>query len=701
MDGFLFQAFVYLCAAVIAVPIARRLGLGSVLGYLVAGLIIGPLFGLVGSETADLQHFAEFGVVMMLFLVGLELEPKALWEMRGRLLGLGGLQVTLTAALVTGMALLLGQPWQFALATGFVLSLSSTAIVLQTLNEKQLMRSEGGRASFSVLLFQDIVVIPMLAVIPLLALPELAGPFGGAAEAEAALNAGAGADIHAGTGADTHAGTTSPDESSETGSVAAATDGHGDGFDPMASLPGWQIALVNLGAIALVIGGGQYLSRPLFRYVARSHLRELFTATALLLVVGIAALMSLVGLSPALGTFLAGVVLANSEYRHELESNIEPFKGLLLGLFFITVGAGIDVEVLFASVGTIVGLTVGLIAIKVAVLTGLSFAFGVGGHDRWLFALATAQAGEFGFVLISFCLQNAALSNELADLLLLVVALSMLLTPLLFIVLERLIEPRLPAAARPEDDEITERGTAIIAGHGRFGQVINRVLASNGYETVVLDLEADLVENLRRFGIEVFYGDATRPDLLAAAGLAEAKLLVVAIDDPAQALELIAYARRERPDLHIVARAFDRRHVYELYKSGTDDIVRETFDSAVRAARYSLEALGMHPFDAENATRTFVKLDLQGLRRLAEVYRADVPIAQNAEYVDRVKQIRAEMERVMGTRSRSRHDHTERGWRPPGNTDIPSDLSRDASAAETASGSSPDKAPAPERGAAD
>ena len=449
----------------------------------------------------------------------------------------------------------------------------------------------------------------------------------------------------------------------------------------MATLAGWQVALVNLAAIALVIGGGQYLSRPLFRYIARSHLRELFTATTLLLVVGIALLMSAVGLSPALGTFLAGVVLANSEYRHELESDIEPFKGLLLGLFFITVGAGIDVEVLLADFAVIVGLTLGLMAIKALVLAVLSMMSGVRGRDRWLFVLATAQAGEFGFVLISFCLQNAALPEELAGRLLLVTALSMMLTPVLFIVLEKLIVPRLSAEAPREEDEITERGTAIIAGHGRFGQVVNRVLASNGYETVVLDLEADLIESLRRFGIEVFYGDATRPDLLAAAGLAEAKLLVVAIDDPVQALELIGYARRERPDLHIVARAFDRVHVYELYKSGTDDIVRETFDSAVRAARYSLEALGMHPYDAESATRAFVKLDVQGVRRLAEVYRADIPLSQNEEYVDRVKQIRAEMERVMSTRAQTRHDHTEKGWRPPGNTDVPSSLPRDASAA--------------------
>ena len=304
MDSILFQAFVYLIAAVIAVPVAKQLGLGSVLGYLIAGVVIGPVVGIVGSETADLQHFAEFGVVMMLFIVGLELEPKALWAMRGKLLGLGGLQVLLTVLAISAGALLLGVEWRVALAIGLVFSLSSTAIVLQTLNEKGLMKTEGGQSSFSVLLFQDIAVIPMLAIIPLLAIPELAD----------SVNHGAGHD----------------------------ESGHGGGMDIMAGLAGWQATLVTISAVAFVVVGGHYLSRPVFRYIARSGLREMFTAAALTLVVGIALLMILVGLSPALGTFLAGVVLATSEYRHELESDIEPFKGLLLGLFFITVGAGVD-----------------------------------------------------------------------------------------------------------------------------------------------------------------------------------------------------------------------------------------------------------------------------------------------------------------------------------------------------------------------
>ena len=356
MDSFLFQAFIYLLAAVAAVPIANRLGLGSVLGYLIAGIVIGPIIGLVGSETQDLQHFAEFGVVMMLFLVGLELEPRALWEMRNRLLGLGGLQVGITTLAVMAAGMLFGLQWSIALAIGLVFSLSSTAIVLQTLNEKGLMKTEGGQSSFSVLLFQDIAVIPMLALIPLLALPELA---------EHASHAGGHGD----------------------------EAGHGSAAGWMDGFAGWQVALVNLAAVAVVILGGHFLSRPLFRFIAAARLREIFTAAALLMVIAIALLMSLVGLSPALGTFLAGVVLANSEFRHELESDIAPFKGLLLGLFFITVGAGIDFGILNSQFGLVLGLTLGVMALKAAILFGLSYLFRIGGPDRWLFTLSPCAGG--------------------------------------------------------------------------------------------------------------------------------------------------------------------------------------------------------------------------------------------------------------------------------------------------------------------
>ena len=390
MDGFLLLAFLFLVAGVIAVPIASRLGLGSVLGYLIAGIAISPILDWLHVDVVSIQHFAEFGVVMMLFLVGLELEPRMLWSMRNKLLGLGGLQVGMTAALVMAIAMILGQPWTIALAIGLVFSLSSTAIVLQTLNEKGLMKSDGGQSSFSVLLFQDIAVIPMLAFVPLLALPELQ-------DLAAAAH-------------------------------GVAEEGHAS-LSLVDRLSGWQRALLTVGAIAFVVVGGSFLARPVFRFVASARLRELFTATALLLVIAIALLMVVVGLSPALGTFLAGVVLANSEYRHEMESDIDPFKGLLLGVFFITVGAAIEFDLLFNNLGEIVGLTIGLIVLKVAVLYGLSRIFNIGGADRWLFSLGLAQAGEFGFVLLSFTVASSVIPPGLAEHLMLVVALSMLLTP--------------------------------------------------------------------------------------------------------------------------------------------------------------------------------------------------------------------------------------------------------------------------------
>jgi len=626
MTGFLFQAFVYLCAAVIAVPIAKRLGLGSVLGYLIAGIVIGPVIGLVGSETQDIQHFAEFGVVMMLFLVGLELEPKALWAMRHKLLGLGGLQVGLTAGIIAAIAYALGVNVQSSIAVGLVFSLSSTAIVLQTLNEKGLMKSDGGQSSFSVLLFQDIAVIPMLALIPLLAVQELVDH------------------LHH----DEHGG------------------GHGAELSLVDGLAGWQVAGVTMLAVAVVIVGGHYLSRPLFRFIAGAKLREVFTAAALLLVIGIALLMSLVGLSPALGTFLAGVVLANSEFRHELESDIDPFKGLLLGLFFITVGAGINFGYLQDNLATVFGLTFGLMLLKALVLLGLAFIFKLKGTDRWLFTLSLAQAGEFGFVLLSFTVQNGVISGELSQLLLLVVALSMLLTPLLFILYDKVIVPKLTGDRSREEDEITEQGTVIIAGTGRFGQIINRLLLGNGFQTVVLDLSAEMVDRLGKFGVRSFYGDASRPDLLHAAGLHDAKMIVVAIDDPDRAAEIVQHARHERPDIHIVARARDRTEVYRLYRAGANDIIRETFDSSVRAGRSALEGLGIHPYEAEKIVTAFTAMDLKGIRKLADAYDPDTPAHENAEYIRLAHEVAAEMdEAMMGSRG-AHKGSVDRAWMPPG-----------------------------------
>ena len=635
MGEFLLLAFLFLVAGVIAVPIASRLGLGSVLGYLIAGIALSPVLGALGVDVVSLQHFAEFGVVMMLFLVGLELEPKLLWQMKAKLLGLGGLQVSLTTLAVTGAAMVMGQSWTIALAVGLVLALSSTAIVLQTLNEKGLMKSDGGQSSFSILLFQDIAVIPMLALIPLLALPELA---------ELA----------------SHAAPSHAEDASH-----GASDGHGPSLNLVEGLGGWQRAFVTLAAIAGVAVAGNYLTRPLFRFIEMAKLRELFTAAALLMVIGIALLMTLVGLSPALGTFLAGVVLANSEYRHELESDIAPFKGLLLGLFFMTVGAGINFGLLFDQLGLILGLTLGLMLLKAAILFGLSLIFNVGGSDRWLMSLGLAQAGEFGFVLLSFTVANYVIPQPLADQLLLVVALSMLLTPALFILYDKVIAPRYFQSSDVDADEIDHEGSVIIAGHGRFGGIINRMLQGAGFKTVVLDHATDQLEVLRAFGFKVFYGDATRPDLLDAAGLAEARMLVIAIDDREQITELARYAISTHPHLKVVARAVDRTHVYELYAAGCRDIIRDTFDSAVRAGRSAYEALGLHPFEAEQYARGFVDQDRWAMVELANLYDADIPAIENAPYMERAREIIAKQEEDMKNGQYAFGSPIERGWTPP------------------------------------
>lgn len=604
MDAFLFEATLYLLAMLIAVPVASRLGLGSVLGYLFAGIVIGPVLGLAGTEMEDLQHFAEFGVVMMLFLIGLELEPRALWAMRDKLLGLGGLQIVLTVVLVELGALGFGQDWRAAIAIGIILSLSSTAIVLQTLEEKRLMQTAGGRAAFAVLLTQDIAVIPILAFLPLLALP------GARALAQAAA-------------ADEHAA-----------------------ISMIQSLPGWGVTLVTIGAVAAVVVGGHYLTRPVFQWVHAARLRELNTVLALAIVVGIASLMLLVGLSPALGTFLAGVVLANSEFRHELESDIAPFKGILLGLFFITVGAGIDVELLFAAPVALLGATLALMAAKGAVLYVLARLFDLRGRDRWLFTLGLAQAGEFGFVLVSFAVGQRILPDETAQRVLLIIALSMLLTPLFFLLHDRLAR-RMGEPAKPDADAIDDQQPVIIAGIGRFGQVVNRMVTMSGFRTTVLDHDLATIRLLRRFGFKGYFGDPTRPELLRAAGLDKARILVVCLDNPEAANRLVTYARRVRPDLHIIARARDRVHVYELYRCGADQIVREMFDSSCRAARYVLENSGMSEYEAAEAERIFFQLDRAAVNELAKVWQPGVALDENNAYIARSHELNRELEAAL------------------------------------------------------
>lgn len=615
MENFLYQATIYLAAAVIAVPFAARLGLGSVLGYLAAGIIIGPVLGLVGSETQELQHFAEFGVVMMLFLIGLELEPRALWDMRHRLVGLGGLQITVSTLALMAAAMSAGQTWSVALAIGLSLSLSSTAIVLQTLSEKGLMQTGGGRSAFSVLLTQDIAVIPILALLPLLA----SGPIM----------------------------TITTDGSIE----RAGKGGHGAELSLVEGLPGWGVTLVTIGAVAAVVLAGIYLTQPVFRYIHLSRLREMYTALALGIVVGISFLMTLVGLSPALGAFLAGVVLANSEFRHELESDLEPFKGLLLGLFFITVGAGINFGLFFAEPGDLIGLALLVILAKGIVLYILGRTFGLKGRDRWLFTLSLAQAGEFGFVLVAFSVQQHVIPTSVSEKLLLIIALSMLITPLLFITYDFISKRMSDAGSKHEADEINEQGPVIIAGIGRFGQIVNRLVQASGFKTIVLDNNMETIQLMRRFGYKGFLGDPTRPELLKAAGLGKARVLVAAMNDKSAVTRLVAYARRERADLHIVARAHDRNHVYELYRAGADDIVRETFDASLRAGRYVLENVGLSEFEADAAERTFYDHDRYAVQQLAEVWDPDIEPTENVAYIKRARELEKELELALTNRA--------------------------------------------------
>jgi monovalent cation:proton antiporter-2 (CPA2) family protein len=577
------QAFIYLAAAVVVVPLAKRMGLGSVLGYLLAGVALGPFaLGMVGAEGGDVMRFAEFGVVMMLFLVGLELKPSVLWQLRRPILGLGGAQVLGSALALGGIALAVGQPWRQALALGLILAGSSTAIVLQSLKEKGQLRSQGGQAAFSVLLFQDVAVIPMLALFPLLA----AAPVAAGAQ----------------------------------GAIARAVHG------AHAARSTWEQASLVLGAVTGIILGGRFVVRPLFRLLAQTRLREIFTAASLVLVIGITLLMETVGLSPALGSFLAGVVLAESEYRHELESDIEPFKGLLLGVFFIAVGASIDFRLIGAQPLTIGGLVLGLMVTKLSVLLLLGALFRLERRALLLLAFSLSQAGEFAFVLFSFAVQSRVLTAATAAPMVAVVALSMLLTPLVLMALERVVLPRysvVTAPVREADAVEAHEGAVVIAGFGRFGQIVGRLLRSAGVTTTVLDLDPNMVDVLARVGLKVHYGDASRLALLHAAGCETARLFVLAIDETDKALEVAHTVRKHFPALKIIARARNREHYYQLRAAGIEIVIRETFASAVQAGAAALRGLGYRAHHAERLAMAFRRQDETAIETLAGMWGKD------------------------------------------------------------------------------
>lgn len=585
MDSVLLQLAIYLTAGVVAVPISQRLGFGSVLGYLVAGIAIGPGLDLVGRETALVQDYAEYGVVLMLFLIGLEMHSRTLWELRHRLLGLGGAQLVLTIPLLALAGRCLGLPWNQAVAGGMVLALSSTAIVMQTLSEKRLATTEGGRASIAVLLFQDVAAVPLLALLPLLALAPGATP----------------------------------------------PNGHESLLENVSPL---VRAGVLVAAVAAVILAGRYLAQPLFRFLGLARLPEIHIAGALLLVVAVSLLMDALGLSAALGSFLAGVVLGGSPYRHELEADLAPFKGLLMGLFFITVGAGIDLHRAAETPLQIALLVVGLIGLKMAVLWPIARAFRLGPQARLLFTLALPQGGEFGFVLVGFAETTRVLPPDLAATLLLLVAGSMVLTPALF-QLRDVLAGRLARRGERPPEPVHDPGTVIVAGLGRFGQTVNRILTGLGHRTVLLDNHPATVERMRALGLPAYLGDADRPEVLVAAGIAEARALVIAIDDPDRALRMVTLVRHRAPHVRIIVRARDRHAVYRLTAAGADVCVREIFDSAVRAGGHALAALGHDRREVEGLLRAFAAEDIAMIEDLAGLWRPDLPAAENAAFARR------------------------------------------------------------------
>jgi glutathione-regulated potassium-efflux system protein KefB len=609
-EAFLFQAFIYLFAAVVSVPVAKRLGLGSVLGYLLAGVAIGPYaLGLVGHGGGGVMHVAEFGVVMMLFLVGLELRPNLLWRLRGPILGTGGLQVILTTLAITVLALFAGMTIQPALAIGMIFSASSTAIALQTLSEKGLLTSKGGQTSFSVLLFQDIAVIPILALLPLLAVSNNAG-------------------------------------------IRTLNQHSGE--------PPWLRGLIVLGVVVAIVLGGRFLIRPVFRYLASIRLQEIFTAAGLLLIVGIALAMQKVGLSPALGTFLAGVVLAESEFRHELESDIGPFKGLLLGLFFISVGASIDLPLVKERPLLIAGLVFGLLLVKFLLLLLIGKITKLEKSQYFTFAFALAQGGEFAFVLISFAAQNQVLNESMGNTLVATVALSMVISPFLFTINEKLVQPRFSSRLPDrEADEIDEKDNPVIlAGFGRFGHIVGRVLNLKGVRTTVLDLDADQVALVRKLGLKVFYGDASRLELLRAAGADKAKLLVVAVGEEETSLLIVETAQKHFPNLKILARAFGRDHAYRLVEQGVENIFRETLGSALDLSVAALRALGFRAYEAQRTARFFRDYDEQSVRALA-------PYAKNEkELISQTRERIQTLDQLMET-ERSLVHQPDSGWEPP------------------------------------
>ncbi len=602
-SSWLTGSLVYLGAAVLAVPLARFLGLGSIIGYLGAGILIGPWGLKFVTDPQDMLHFAEFGVVLMLFLVGLELEPRRLWSLRKPIFGWGSVQLFGSAALMLGAAVLAGVDWRLALVAALGLGMSSTAIGLGVLNERNLLGTTSGQSVLSVALLQDVAAIPILALVPLLAV----------------------ADVQAGGG-------------------------------------GWLGAAKAIGVIAAIILGGRLLLRPALRWIARSDTPEIFTATSLLLVVATAALMQAVGLSMALGAFLAGVLLAESEYRRELETDIEPFKGLLLGLFFIAVGMSIDFAVVIRQPALVAVVVVGFLLLKALVLWAMCRTMPIPLPERPVFVILLAQGGEFGFVVFQTAAGANVIDAAAASLLVAAVAISMLLTPLLLVAADRWLVPLLAARGQRKMDEISEPQDApvIIAGLGRYGQIVGRMLFANGITPTVLDHDAEQIEALRRFGWLAFYGDATRLDLMRTAGAHKARVLVLAIDDVAQSVEVATLVREHFPQLTIVARARNVTHYFQLRELGVTLIERETFDSALMSARSALESLGWQPHQARNLALRFRRHNIEQLEKNVPHWK------DQARLIASAKQGRQQLEELFAQERKEAEERRVRtGWSQP------------------------------------
>lgn len=601
-QGLLATVASLLAAGVIGVPIAKRLGLGSVLGYLVAGALIGP-FGLkLLTNSGDVMHVAEFGVVMLLFLVGLELEPKRLWAMRRSIFGLGSVQVVSCTLVIAGCMVMMGWNASGATVAGLGFAMSSTAIVLQILAERGITQTSVGKDSFSVLLFQDLAIIPILALLPML-----------------------------GTHSEVSVG--------------------GTAMSPI---------MRTVSALAIVIGlviASRTLVKPLFRWIAQTRQKEIFTATSLLIVVGIALLMDSVGLSMALGTFLAGVVLADCEYRHELESNIEPFKGLLLGIFFTAVGSSMQFSILLEQPLQIISLVLLLLLSKILLLKFSAYLFKQDSRNALLFSVLLSQGGEFAFVLFTAARGFGALSESQAAELTLVVALSMFTTPFLLKSAEKFLKKKPVKESRAADKIDEGHDPVIIAGMGRFGQIVARMLHSQGISPTIIDFSPDLLDLVRPFGFKVYYGDATELSLLESAGIAHAKILVLALDDREGCLRAAELVRRNYPQVRIMARAFDMIHAYQLKDLGIDDFERETFNAALSLGEKVMVSLGFHPHAANRLAKIFHRYDNKVVHNLHRVYK------QRSEWVIGARAAREELQKLFAEDEKViEQGHADAAW---------------------------------------